>query len=136
MHVQDAIDSDTTFPFRHHQYAPSAPPRPRHVHPLVGEWVTDVPLELFTISQSVAANPVSIISSLPPILLVLINFHTLLSIHSLRRIEICKIIEAVSAWIGKFSVLVHINSHQWETEQCIVMWGHRKSTCPWNSKLI
>jgi hypothetical protein len=30
------------------------------VHPLVGEWVTDVPLELFTISQSVAANPVSI----------------------------------------------------------------------------
>ncbi|PNF18018.1 hypothetical protein B7P43_G12644 [Cryptotermes secundus] len=58
LQVQDVMDSDTTFPFRHHQYAPSAPPRPRqNVHPLVGEWVTDVPLELFTISQSVTVDP-------------------------------------------------------------------------------
>jgi hypothetical protein len=87
MQVQDVMDSDTTFPFRHHQYAPSAPPRTRHnVHPLVGEWVTDVPLELFTISQSVTVDPVSvtyaIMSSLLPILLVLIKFNISLPIHS------------------------------------------------------
>ncbi|KDR20138.1 hypothetical protein L798_05626 [Zootermopsis nevadensis] len=57
MQVQDLTDSDTTFPFRHHQYAPSAPPRPGpNVHPLVGDWVTDVPFELFTVSQSIAMD--------------------------------------------------------------------------------
>jgi hypothetical protein len=62
MQVQDVTDSDTTFPFRHHQYAPSAPPRPdANIHPLVGEWVTDVPFELFTVSQSIAMDPVSAI---------------------------------------------------------------------------
>ncbi|KAJ9574659.1 hypothetical protein L9F63_008191 [Diploptera punctata] len=58
MEVTDVTDTDTTFPFRHHQYAPSAPPvssRP-NVHPLVGEWVTDVPVELFTVSRSVAMS--------------------------------------------------------------------------------
>jgi hypothetical protein len=88
MQVQDVVDSDTTFPFRHHQYAPSAPPRPRrNVHPLVGEWVTDVPLELFTISQSVTVDPVSvtcaITSSLLLVLLVLIKSNSSLPIHTL-----------------------------------------------------
>ncbi|KAJ4444911.1 hypothetical protein ANN_06710, partial [Periplaneta americana] len=60
MQLQDVTDSDTTFPFRHHQYAPSAPPRPS-MHPLVGDWVTDVPVELFTVSRSVAMDLVSMI---------------------------------------------------------------------------
>lgn len=60
MQVQEVTDPDTTFPFSHHQYAPSAPPRPcPNMQPLVGEWVTDVPFELFTVSHSVTTDPVS-----------------------------------------------------------------------------
>jgi hypothetical protein len=60
MQVQEVTDADTTLPFRHHQYAPSAPPRPcPNMQPLVGEWVTDVPFELFTVSHSVTVDPVS-----------------------------------------------------------------------------
>lgn len=60
MQVQEVTDPDTTFPFRHHQYAPSAPPRPcPNMQPLVGEWVTDVPFELFTVCHSVTTDPVS-----------------------------------------------------------------------------
>ncbi|PSN45218.1 hypothetical protein C0J52_07153 [Blattella germanica] len=56
MQITDVTDADTTFPFRHHQYAPSAPPPPSRPNPLVGEWVTDVPLELFTVSRHVAMS--------------------------------------------------------------------------------
>jgi len=60
MQVQEVTDPDSTFPFRHHQYAPSAPPRPcPNMQPLVGEWVTDVPFELFTVSHSVTTDAVS-----------------------------------------------------------------------------
>jgi hypothetical protein len=60
MQVQEVTDPDTTYPFSHHQYAPSAPPRPYpNMQPLVGEWVTDVPFELFTVAHSVTADPVS-----------------------------------------------------------------------------
>jgi hypothetical protein len=60
MQVQQVTDPDSTFPFSHHQYAPSAPPRPcPNMQPLVGEWVTDVPFELFTVSHSVTTDPVS-----------------------------------------------------------------------------
>ena len=56
MEITDVTDADTTLSFRHHQYAPSAPPLPSrpNVHPLVGEWMADVPVELFTVSRSVA----------------------------------------------------------------------------------
>ena len=60
MQVQEVTDPDTTLPFNHHQYEPSAPPRPcPNMQPLVGEWVTDVPFELFTVSHSVTTDPVS-----------------------------------------------------------------------------